>query len=137
MQHRFLIIAALSAVSLTAVAGKLERDTMTKEVLPAIAKAEASWKSSCGCPLTIKVDEASMNTRDLMFQAKHTAEDIGEESAKYCTDAASKKALCQMKTLEILKRKPAEFTFKDGVGQCTSDGQARCAWQQITKVLDK
>jgi hypothetical protein len=136
MQHRFLIVAALSAVSLTAVAGKLERDTMTKEVLPAIEKAEAKFKSSCGCPLKITVDD-SMNTRDLMFQAKHIAEDVGEESAKYCTDAGSKKALCQMKKLEILQRKPCEFTFKDGVGQCTSDGNMRCAWQQITKVLDK
>jgi hypothetical protein len=137
MQHRFLIVAALLTFSLPAVAGKLERDTMTKDVQPAVAKAEASFKSSCGCPLKITVDEASMNTRSLLLQAKHIAEDVGEESAKYCTDAGSKKALCQMKTLEILLRKPCEFTFKDGVGQCTSDGNMRCAWQQITKVLDK
>ena len=137
MQHRLLIVAALSAVSLTAVAGKLERDLMTKEVAPAVTEAEAKFKSSCGCPLKITVDEATMNTRDLLRQAKHIAEEVGEESAKYCTDAASKKALCQMKTLEILVRKPAEFTFKNGVGQCTSDGNARCSWQQITRVLDK
>lgn len=137
MQHRLLIIAALSAVSLTAVAGKLERDTMTKQVLPAIAKAESKFKSSCGCPLKITVDEASMNTKDLLLQAANVAGDVGEGAEKYCTDAASKKALCQMKTLEILQRKPCEFTFKNGVGQCTSDGNMRCAWQQITKVLDK
>lgn len=136
MQHRFVIVAALLTLSLPAVAGKLERDTLTKEVVPAIEKAEAKFKSSCGCPLKITVDD-SMNTRDLMFQAKHIAEDVGDESAKYCTDGASKKALCQMKTLEILKRKPCEFAFKDGVGQCTSDGNMRCAWQQIIKVLDK
>jgi hypothetical protein len=137
MQHRFLIIAALSAVSLTAVAGKLERDTMTKDVQPAVAKAEATWKASCSCPLTITVDEASMNTRSLLLQAKHTAEEITEKSAKYCSDAASKKALCQMKSLQILLRKPAEFTIKDGVGQCTSDGNMRCGWDQIIRVLDK
>ncbi len=137
MQHRFLIVAALLTVSLTAIAGKLERDTMTKQVVPAIADAEAKFKSSCGCPLKIAVDEASMNTKDLLLQAKHIAEDVGEKSVKYCTDAASKKALCQMKTLEILLRKPCEFTFKNGVGQCTSDGNMRCAWEQITKVLDK
>lgn len=137
MQHRYLIIAALSAVSLTAVAGKLERDTMTKTVVPAIASAQAKFKSSCGCPLTITVDENSMNTRDLLFQAKNVADDVGEGAQKYCTDAPSRKALCQMKKLEILKRKPCEFTFKDGVGQCTSDGSMRCAWDQIIKVLDK
>jgi hypothetical protein len=137
MQHRLLIIAALSAVSLTAVAGKLERDTMTKEVLPAIAKAEATFKSSCGCPLKITVDEASLNTRSLMFQAKRIAEHVGEGSEKYCTDAASKKAVCQLKTLLILKGTPIAFTFKDGAGQCTTDGQGTCGWGQITKVLDK
>lgn len=137
MRHRFLIVAALSAMSLTAVAGKLERDVMTKEVVPAVADAEAKFRSSCGCPLKITVDEASMNTPDLLRQAKHIAEDVAEEAPKYCTDAASKKALCQLKTLEILKRKPCEFTFKNGVGQCTSDGSMRCAWQQITKVLDR
>ena len=137
MRHRFLIVAALLTVSLTAVAGKLERDLMTKEVIPAIADGEAKFKSSCGCPLKITVDEASMNTTDLLRQAKHIAEDFAEYAPKYCTDAGSKKALCQLKTLEILKRAPSEFTFKNGVGQCTSDGQARCAWEQITKVLDK
>lgn len=137
MKHRFLIVAALLTVSLTAVAGKLERDTMTKDVAPAITAAEATFKSSCGCPLTIAVDEASMNTRSLLLQAKHIAEEVGEESAKYCTDAASKKALCQLKKLEILKTKTSDFTFKDGVGQCHSDGNARCGWSQIIKVLDK
>ncbi|HEX3763815.1 MAG TPA: hypothetical protein VHW23_34200 [Kofleriaceae bacterium] len=137
MQHRFLIVAALLTVSLTAVAGKLERDTMTKTVQPAVASAEAKFKSSCGCSLTITVDETTMNTRDLLFQAAAVANDVGEGAEKYCTDGPSKKALCQMKKLEILKRKPCEFTFKDGVGQCTSDGNMRCAWQQITKVLDK
>ena len=137
MQHRSLIVAALLSLSLPAVAGKLERDTMTKDVQPAVTAAEARFRSSCGCPLKIAVDEATMNTRSLLLQAKHIAEEVGEESAKYCSDAASKKALCQMKTLEILVRKPVGFTFKDGVGQCTSDGNMRCAWQQITKVLDK
>jgi hypothetical protein len=137
MKLRTLIVAGLLAASLTAVAGKLERETMTEEVIPAVNEAQKKFQAACGCPLKIIVDEKSMNTRDLLFQAKHIAEEVGEESTSYCTDASSKKALCQMKTLEILMRKPVEFAFKNGVGQCTSDGQMRCAWQQITKVLDK
>jgi hypothetical protein len=65
------------------------------------------------------------------------AEDISKGAPKYCTDAASKKALCQLRTIVLTKSKPAEFTFKAGAGKLSHDGQAHATWEMITRVLDK
>jgi hypothetical protein len=137
MKKRSIVIASLLALSFTALAGKLERTTYEKQVVPAVTAAQDTYKSSCGCALKINVDTAVLTTNDQLLGAKHIAEHLKEGVEKYCTDAASKKALCQMKTLNIINAKPAAFTFKDGVGSCTDTGQETCAWEQMTKVLDK
>jgi hypothetical protein len=133
----YSIVFAVLCMSVTAFAGKMERDLMTKKVAPAVATAEANLKSSCGCAVKITVDETALTSMEELRGAQHIAEDIGKSVGKYCSDAASKKAICQLKTLSLTKSKDVGFTFKDGAGVATTDGNARCGWDQITKVLDK
>lgn len=132
-----MILLAVIGISVAAYAGKQERDLMTKEVAPAVATAEGKFKSQCGCGVKIEVDENTLKSMDEIRAAKHMAEHVSEGIDKYCTDAASKKAICQLKTLKFTKGKPAEFTFKDGTGTATTDGQTSCSWEQMTRVLDK
>ena len=69
--------------------------------------------------------------------AKHLVEGISEGLPGYCNDAASKKAICQLKTLEVLKEKEPRFTFKGGKGTASHDGQAQTSFDMMTRELDK
>lgn len=137
MKKQLTIGVVVLGMSVLAYAGKMERDLTTKEVQPAIATAHNDLKTHCGCDVKITLDEANLKTMDELRGAKHIAEDISENVEKYCSDAASKKAICQMKTLTLTKGKPVGFTFNNGAGIATADGQSRCGWEQITRVLDK
>lgn len=131
-----LIGTALMLVSLTAFAGKAERDYMTNTVKPAVKEAEAKVKSACGCALTISVSDTLKSTDD-MAQARNISNSIAEGAPGYCNDDASKKAICQMKTLEVVKGKDTAFAFKGSKGTCTTDGQSYVSWDMITRELDK
>src|ERR1041384_3082890 len=96
---RVLVVASLTAMSLTAFAGKEEREMMKNEVTPAVKEAMAKVKASCGCAMTITVDETTVKTTDDMYQIKHMAGWVTEGAPAYCTDDASQKAVCQRKTL--------------------------------------
>jgi hypothetical protein len=137
MHKLYVGIVIAMVVPLTAFAGKKERDIMEKQVMPAVKDAEAKYKSACGCPLTITVDEASFKSTDEIHGAAHVASNLAEGIVKYCNDAPSKKAMCQLKSLTISVSKPAGFTFKDGKGVATTDGNASCSFGQYTQVLDK
>ena len=137
IMRSYSIVFAVLCLSVTAFAGKMERDLMTKKVAPAVATAEANLKTSCGCAVKITVDETALKSMDELRGAQHIAEDVAGSVGKYCSDDASKKAICQLKTLSLTKGKPAGFTFKDGAGVATTDGNERCGWNQIIKVLDK
>jgi hypothetical protein len=128
---------AVMIVCATAFAGKEEREFMNKEVQPAARSAEAKWKSSCGCALTVAVDEASFKVKDDMYSAKHFCERVAEEITGYCTDDASKKAMCQMKKLVVKKDKDATFEFKGGTGTATVYGSTSPSWDMVTRQLDK
>jgi hypothetical protein len=131
------VIAAVMFVSITAFAGKAEREYMKNEVMPAVKKAQDAFKKSCGCALAITVNEGTIKTQDDMYPAKHIAESVADGVAGYCTDDASKKAVCQMKSLEIAKAKEATFTFKGGKGIATTDGQSHTSFEMMTRELDK
>jgi hypothetical protein len=132
-----LVATSIVFTTLTAFAGKEERDIMSKEVMPAVHDAEAKVKGSCGCALQITVDESTIKTKDDLYQAKNIAGFVAEGVATYCTDVASKKAVCQMKALTLAKTTKATFTFKGGKGVATTDGQSSCSWDMITRELDK
>ena len=125
----------VAAVSLTAYAGKRERDVMTKDTIPALRDAEAKYKESCGCPLAINVDDTLQST-DEFRTAASLAKNVSANVPKYCSDAASKKAMCQMKTLTVTKGH-ASFTFKDGHGVAMENGQEYTSFEMMTRVLDK
>ncbi len=130
-------LIVLSLFPLVAFAGKTERDYWTKEVTPAVKTAETDFKKACGCALKINVDEKTIKSTDDMYQAKHIADSVKEGAPTYCTDAASKKAVCQMKTLEISKTSETKFTFAGTKGTATTDGQAYTSWDMMTQQLDK
>jgi hypothetical protein len=131
-----LIGTALMLVSLSAFAGKTERDYMTNEVQPAVKAAEAKFKASCGCALKISVSDSLKSTDD-MAQARNISNAVTEGAPGYCSDDASKKAVCQLKTLEVVKGKETGFAFKGNKGTCTTDGQSYVSWEMITRELDK
>jgi hypothetical protein len=131
-----LIGTALMLVSLSAFAGKTERDYMTNEVQPAVKAAEAKLKSACGCSVSFTVSD-SLKTTDDMAQARNIANAVTEGAPAYCSDAASKKAVCQLKTIEVVKGKETGFAFKGGKGTCTTDGQSYVSWDMITREIDK
>jgi hypothetical protein len=136
MKQTMIVLAVLS-ISLAAYAGKQERDLMTKEVAPAVETAVNTLKSHCGCDVKISVDESNLKTMDELRQAERTAKSVSEGAEKYCTDAPSKKAICQLRTLVLTKGKSTAFTFKDGAGTATTDGHSYCSWGQMTRELDK
>src|ERR1700754_2221436 len=127
-----LIGTVLMLCSLTAFAGKTERDYMTNTVQPAVKEAETKFKSSCGCALKINVSD-TLKTTDEMAQARNISNSITEGAPGYCNDDASKKAICQMKTLDIVKGKETGFAFKAPKGTCTTDGQSYVSWDMITR----
>jgi hypothetical protein len=135
--NRFLIAVSVLVVSVPAFAGKEDRDYMTSEVIPAAKAAEAKWKSSCGCVLTIKIDDASLKSKDDMPSARNFCNHIAEEVVTYCNDESSKKAMCAMKSLTIKKADDATFTFKGGVGAATVYGITSPSWDMVTRELDK
>jgi hypothetical protein len=135
--NRFLIAVSVLAVSFPAFAGKEDRDYMTKEVIPAAKAAEAKWKSSCGCVLTIKIDDASLKSKDDMPAARNFCKSITEEIGAYCNDESSKKAMCAMKSLIVKKADDATFTFKGGVGTATVYGITAPSFEMVTREIDK
>ena len=132
-----VLVCVLMAVSITAVAGKEERDFLTKEVQPAAREAEAKWKASCGCGLKVAIDEASFTVKQDMRPAKAFCERVAESITGYCTDAASKKAMCQMKTLVVKKASDSTFSFKGGTGTATVAAGFSPSFDMVTKELDK
>jgi len=133
---RITIAMTAMLFSLTAFAGKTEREYMKNEVAPAVKDAEAKFKAACGCALKINVSDTLKSTDD-MAQAKHVSESISEGVGGYCNDDASKKAMCQMKTLDITKAKETKFTFKGGKGLAETEGQSYVSWDMITREIDK
>jgi hypothetical protein len=132
----FVIAAAIMLLSLTAYAGKEEREFMKNEVVPAVKKAEAEFKKACGCGLSFNVN-SNLKSTDEMRQARNVANAVAEGAPKHCTDADSRKAMCALKSLEVTKAKESTFTFKGGKGTATTDGQSFVGWEMITREVDK
>jgi hypothetical protein len=135
MKTTFVAVTAM-LVSMTAFAGKEEREYHDKTLMPAVKDAMAKVKASCGCAMNIVVDD-SVKTSDAMYGVKHIADFVAEGAPTYCNDAPSKKAVCQMKTLKLAFATDATFSFKGGTGVATSNGSASCSFEMMTRELDK
>ena len=137
MMKKGIIGAAILFAAVAAFAGKEDRDMMKNEVQPAAKAAGDKWKASCGCALKITIDDKTLDKKDDMYAAKHFFEYITDGVGGYCNDDASKKALCQMKTLVVKKADDATFTFKGGTGTATVYGSTSPSFEMITRELDK
>lgn len=129
-------VSVVLATSIFAFAGKQEREFTKNELQPMVAKAKAKYQSACGCALAIKVT-ASIKTVEDMRQARFIARDIADKVEGYCTDTESKKALCTMKTLDIVRGKETAFTFAGGKGTAVTEGVSYVNFEMITHELDK
>jgi hypothetical protein len=136
MMNRAIVVTLL-LTSATALAGKEERDFMNSEVQPKAKEAASKWKSSCGCELKIQIDDASFTKKEDMYAAASFLGHIIDDVGGYCTDAASKKALCQLKTLVVRKADDATFTFKGSTGIATVYGNTSPSFEMVTAQLDK
>lgn len=134
---RFALAAAVFGLASLAHAGKAERDFYAAEVEPAIKNAAGALKKSCGCDVKFDVKASTLETTDHMRQARSFANSITEKAAGYCTDAASKKAICQMKSVEFSRTTQSEFKFSADKGIATTDGSSAPHWDMMTRVLDK
>jgi hypothetical protein len=130
------ILGAALLVSSLAIAGKAEREYVKTDLTPAVTKAQDSFKKACGCALKINVN-ANLKEIDDMRQAKYISDNISDSAAGYCTDDASKKAMCVMKTLDITKGKETKFTYAGGKGTAITDGQSYVSWDMMTREIDK
>lgn len=137
MKREGFVAVIIMLVSLTAFAGKAEREYMKETLGPSVAKAEKTLKESCGCAIKITLNENTQKTTDDMHVAHYLVDSITDGAPGYCNDAESKKAVCQLKTLDVLKEKEAKFTFKAGKGTASHDGQSHTSWEMITRELDK
>lgn len=134
---RFAWAAAALTLASLAHAGKAEREFYAAEVEPAIKRAAGALKQSCGCDVKFDVQVSTLETTDHMRQARGFANSISEKAAGYCTDAPSKKAICQLKTVEFSRTGSSEFKFAAGKGVATTDGSSFPHWDMMTAVLDK
>lgn len=116
--------------------GKAERAFMNDELMPAVKKAAAALKSSCGCDVKITVTPSIARDAE-MRTSKHVVSSIADEAPKYCTDTESKKAICQLKSLDLVKAKETAFTFKAGKGTAATDANSYVSWDMIAREIDK
>lgn len=137
MKKIAMTAAVLMMATMTAFAGKAEREYKKETLDPAVKAAETAYKSSCGCALKVNVAKDILNSQDDMSQARYISQSIADGAAGYCTDDESKKAVCQMKTLEISKGKETGFSFKGSKGSAVTDGQSYVSFDMITRELDK
>jgi hypothetical protein len=130
------ILCAFTLVCVCAFAGKAERQFKLENVDPAVKKAVADFKAACDCTLTVKIADNVSDERS-MGNAVNILRDIYEHAKGYCTDGASKKAVCKMKTLEINKGDTTKFSFSGDRGVASTDGQSYVSFDMMTAELDK
>ena len=132
------IALILALVPMAAFAGKAERDYVSGTAEPAVKEAAAALKKSCGCDVKIdivKVD--AYKDTDELRQITNVSKAIAQGAAAHCTDAASKAAICKMKSLEISRGTSTDFKFSGGKGVATSDSSSSASWDMIVAQLDK
>ena len=127
----------LVLIPVLAFAGKPERDFIADEAQPAVQEAVATLKSSCGCDVAFDVKFDTFKDVNELWLIKRFANSIKDGAEPYCSDAASKAAMCNLKTIEFSKGSDVTFEFKDGKGTATSDSSSYPSWDMVTRAVDK
>ena len=130
------IVPLLLVVPLAAFAGKTEREFVKTRLAPAIKKSEATFKKACGCNWKLAVGKKLENDLDALHVAEHLVGIIGDNAAGYCTDDASKKALCAISTFSMETGETTGFSVEGKVGKAVLSG-GYPPWDNITAALDK
>jgi hypothetical protein len=142
MKSRMLLallatVSLLATVPLPAVAGKAERDFVSKEVEPAIQASGEKISKTCGCALKIDLKIDGFTDVDQLRNARNFVRAVGDGAAGHCTDAPSKAAVCKMKTLEVSRGTSVSFKFAGGKGTATTDVSSYPSWDMIAAQVDK
>lgn len=136
MTIRKIVLVLMFAPALV-FAGKAERDFMADEAQPAVQEAVATLKSSCGSDVKFDIKLETFKDLNEMWLIKRFANSIKEGAESYCSDAGSKAAMGNLKTIEFSKGSDVSFTFKDGKGTATADSSSYPSWDMITRAVDK
>lgn len=133
------VLFASLLVAATAFAGKAEREYLSTKGEPAVKAASESFQKNCGCALKINAKWDSFKNVDQMGSAVRTLKSIAENSGSYCKDEGSKKAMCEMKSLELGVSENATINFAGGKMSITTNtlGDTTMGWDQITRTVDK
>jgi hypothetical protein len=124
-------------ISLSAFAGKEERDFKAATVEPALTKATAAYQTGCGCALKFDVKWDEFKNKDQMRQIANMADSISDESGKYCSSAETKKIMCGLKTIQVKHGKPVAFTFAKGSGVATLEENVAVNFGMISGKVDQ
>lgn len=132
------IVALLALLPVLAFGGKEERTYNEQQVQPAVKAAQAAYQNACGCSLKIEI-EKTVTSKNALYMVKSVSDDIAKNVVSYCSDDASKKAVCQMKTLHVHldKDKDPKFEFSGGRGIATISESSYPSWTMMTPKLDK
>jgi hypothetical protein len=131
------MILVLMLSPLVAIAGQAERDFISTQVDPAVKDAASTLKKSCGCDVKFNIKFDTFKDTSELMKIKYFANTIKENAGPYCKDAASKAAVCKLKTVEFSKSNNADFKFSGGKGIATSDSSAHPSWDMIVREVDK
>lgn len=131
-----LTVFALTA-TLSAHAGKAERDFIESRVMPAVKAAEAQYKKACTGDLKIDVKLDTFQTIDSLRQALHFADAIAEAAPKYCNDKATQTVMSGMKVLEFSNTGKTTFNFSGNKGVATTDGSSYPSWDMVVSAVDR
>jgi hypothetical protein len=140
MTRALFTSVSLCGLLLTAAAygGKPERDYRKAEAEPAVAKAAAAFKTSCGGDLKIDVNWDSFTTLDQLRVLRHAVDDITANVARYCNDADTKKVMSgKLKTIAYRVDAVTRLTYASGKAEIATDGKSYVNWQMLTKEVDK
>ena len=132
-----LIAASALALAGSAHAGKEERDYQANELAPAMKDAASALLKGCGCAWKTNVNWDTFKTKDQMMLLRYFSTSVAENARRYCDTAASKKAICQLKTLNMSVGKPTSFVFQNGTGTWITDGQSYSDWDVVAEAVDK
>jgi len=136
LKQTSVVVLLVLVTAFTAFAGDRERTFRKNELQPMVVKAEAKYRSACGCALKISVT-SGIRTHDDMRQARFIARDLADAIGNYCTDTESKQAMCAMRTLEIVRGNETSFRFEGSNGTATTDGISYVSFSMITREVDK
>jgi hypothetical protein len=135
---KYAILMACLFMSTIVYAGKVEREKI-KELEPILVSSQSTFKAACGCEFKWDIKWDSYKAADDMNRIPSTAERISAGAKEHCTDAESKKAICQLKVISLsyAKDSKGDVTFSGGKISGQTNDTMYVGWDKIVEVLDK